>query len=99
MNLSEILQYQITAESLSVFNESGSFSKVQKSKLIQRLNLVSLDPRVYLAIVGTGMIWQMPTPTQEDQEKVDTMVYAWGVLSPRLSISLFLDIIYRRKSS
>ena len=63
------------------------------------MKMVALDPRVYLAIVGTGMIWQMPTPTQEDREKVDITVYAWGVLSPRLLISLFLDIIYRRKSS
>ena len=34
MNLSEILQYRITEESLSVFNANGTFRKVQKSKLI-----------------------------------------------------------------
>ena len=39
---------------------------VQKSKLIQKLNLVSVDPRVYLAIVDMGMIWRMSTPTRED---------------------------------
>ena len=34
VNSSEILQYRITEESLSVFNANGTFRKVQKSKLI-----------------------------------------------------------------
>ena len=63
MNLSEILQYQIMEESLSVFNGNGTFRKIQKSKLIQKLNLVPVDPRVYVAIVDMGMIWRMPNPT------------------------------------
>ena len=61
MNLSEILQYRIMEESLSVFN--GTFRKIQKNKLIQKLNLVPVDPRVYVAIVDMGMIWRMPNPT------------------------------------
>ena len=63
MNLSEILQYQIMEQSLSVFNGNGTFQKIQKSKLIQKLDLVPVDPRVYVAIVDMGMIWRMPNPT------------------------------------
>ena len=62
VNFSEILQCRITEESLSVFNANGTFRKVQKSKLIQKLNLASVDSRVYVAIVDMGMIWRMSTP-------------------------------------
>ena len=37
-----------------------------------------VDPRVYVAIVDMGMIWQMSTPTQEDLQKVDATLYTWG---------------------
>ena len=71
---------------------NGSFSKVQKGKLIQRLNFVFVDPRgvgvggrgVYVSIVDMGMIWQMPTPTQEDREKFDTTVYAWAIFVTKI---------------
>ena len=53
---------------------------------------MSVDPRAYVAIIDIGMIWRMSTPTREGREKADATVYTWGVLSPRLSISLFLDI-------
>ena len=69
------------------FNANGTFRKVQKGRLI--------DPRVYVAIADRGMIWRMSTPTREDRQKADASVYTWlgrGILSPRLSISLFLDI-------
>ena len=53
-NLSEILQCRITEESLSVFDANGTFRKVQKTKLIQKLNLVPVDSKVYVAIVDMG---------------------------------------------
>ena len=56
MNLNEILQYRITEESLSVFNAIGNFQKVQITKLIQKLNLVPVDPRVYVAAVDMRII-------------------------------------------
>ena len=56
VNLSEILQYRITKESLLVFNANGTFQKVRKSKLIQKLNFVPVDPRVSVAIVEMVMI-------------------------------------------
>ena len=66
------------------------FKKYKKSKLIQKLNLV--DSKVYVAIVDIGMIWGMSTPTQENREKADALIYTSGILSPRLSILLFLVI-------
>ena len=42
VNLSEILQYRIMEESLLVFNANGNIQKPQKSKLIQKLNFVSI---------------------------------------------------------
>ena len=63
VNLSEILQYRIREKSLSGFKANGTFQKVQKSKLIQKLNFMTVDPRAYVAIVDIGMIWQISTPT------------------------------------
>ena len=44
-------------EFVSAFNANDTFPKVQKSKLIQKRNLVLVDPKVYVAIVDMGMIW------------------------------------------
>ena len=85
VTLSKKLQYRIT---LSVFNANGTFWKVQNSKLIQKLKRVLVVPRVYVAIIDLGTLSRMATPNQEDHEKSDP----WGILSPRLSISLFPDI-------
>ena len=52
VNLSKMLQYRITEESLLVFNANGTFGKVQKSKLIRKLYLAPVDLRVHVAIVG-----------------------------------------------
>ena len=65
-------------ESLSVFNGNCTFQKLQKSKLIQKRNLVPVDPSVYVAIVDMGMICRMSTPTWKDWEKADATVYTWG---------------------
>ena len=88
VNLSEILQYWIAEESLSVFNANGTFRKVQKSKLIQKLSLLPVDPRLYVAIVDMGMIRWMSTANGEDREKANATFYSWGILP----ISLFLDV-------
>ena len=75
VNISEILQYRITEEFLSIFKANGTFQKEQKSKLIQNLNLVPVDARVYVVIVDMGMIWQRSTPTRLDRQKADATVY------------------------
>ena len=61
-----------------VFKANDTFQNVQKNKLIQKLNLLPIDARVYVAIVDMGMIWQISTPTREDQEKTDATIYIWG---------------------
>ena len=48
IDLVEVLQYRITEESLSVFNANGSFRKVQKSKLIQKLKLLPINSELYI---------------------------------------------------
>ena len=47
---------EIMKESLSISNANGTFQKLQKSKFIQKLNLMPIDPRVCVAIVGMGMV-------------------------------------------
>ena len=71
----------------------SEISQYRKSKFIQKLNLVYVDSRVYVAIVDMDMIWPMPAPTREDRKKVDAKDFTrGGILSPRLSISPFLNI-------
>ena len=47
---------EIMKESLSISNANGTFQKLQKSKFIQKLNLMPIDPRVCVTIVGMGMV-------------------------------------------
>ena len=48
---------EIMKESLSISNANGTFQKLQKSKFIQKLKLMPIDPRVCVAIVDMGMVW------------------------------------------
>ena len=45
------------------FNGNGTFQKLQKRCLIQKLNLVPVNPRIYVAIIDMIMIWRMSPPT------------------------------------
>ena len=71
----EIVEKNITISNqgriLIRFIADGTFQNVQRSKPIQKLDLVPVYPRVYVATVDMGMIWLVPTPTREDQEKAD----------------------------
>ena len=59
------------------FNANGAFQKLQKRYLIQKLNLVPVNPRIYVAIIDMIMIMimNMCTPTRKNREKPDAMVY------------------------
>ena len=59
------------------FNANGTFQKLQKRCLIQKLNLVPVNPRIYVAIIDMIMIMitNMCTPTRKNREKPDAMVY------------------------
>ena len=78
-----IMERVVLAAIIETLEKSGlvNLSEIlqyRKSKLIQKLNLVYVDPRVYVAIVDKDMIWPMSAPTREDRKKVDTSFYTWG---------------------
>ena len=93
-----IMERVVLAAIIETLEKSGlvnlsEISQYRKSKLIQKLNLVYDDPRVYVAIIDMEMIWPMSAPTREDRKKADAKVFTLGgILSPRLSISPFLNI-------
>ena len=78
VDLNEIMKHRITEESLPIFNANGTFRKVQKSKLLEKLNFQPIQLDEYVALIDMGMIWRMATPTVEDREKADGTVYTWG---------------------
>ena len=51
--------------------------KVQKSKLIDRLQLKQIRSPQYIGIIDMGMIWRMATPKSEEREKTDNAPYTW----------------------
>ena len=57
IDLTELLQYRITDECLSVFNVDGSMRKTQKSKLLERfvLNPLVNAPRQYVSVIDTDL--------------------------------------------
>ena len=68
---SELFKYRITSECLSAFNSDGSMRKTQKSKILTKFNLSSVDsPRNYVGLVDMGFIWRIATQTPDDRELV-----------------------------
>jgi hypothetical protein len=43
VDLPTILQHRVTHECLSIFNVNGTYRKVQKSKLVEKFSLQSVD--------------------------------------------------------
>ena len=79
VDLTQIMKHRITAECLPIFNVNGTFRKVQKSKLLEKLSLDPVNaPQFYTALVDVGLIWHLATPTPEDREKRDGTVFTWG---------------------
>ena len=71
------MENRITDECLSIFNADGTMRKVQKSKLIDRLQLKQIRSPQYIGIIDMGMIWRMATPKSEEREKTDNAPYTW----------------------
>ena len=79
ITLKDIMQHRVTKECLSIFNTNGTMVKVQKSKLLEKLNFVTLHPLdTYIAIIDMGFIWRLSTPTGEDREKNDETDFTWS---------------------
>ena len=78
LNLVQIMEYRTTEECLSLFNTNGTMVKVQKSKLVEKLNLIlfrTVDS--YIALIDKGFIWRLATPSPEDREKDDETHFTW----------------------
>ena len=63
VNIPELLEHRIVEECVALFNSNGIYRKTQKSKLIQKLSLQSVDlQEPYTALIDMDMIWRMATP-------------------------------------
>ena len=78
LNLVQIMEYRITEVCLSLFNTNGTMVKVQKSKLIEKPNLILFQTvDSYIALIDMGFIWRLATPSPEDREKDDETHFMW----------------------
>ena len=78
LNLVQIMECRITEECLSLFNTNGTMVKVQKSKLVEKLNLIPFQTvDSYIALIDMGFIWRLATPSPEDREKEDETHFTW----------------------
>ncbi len=90
VNLHELLEHRVIEECVALFNSNGSYRKTQKSKLIQKLTLQSVDlQEPYTALIDTGMIWRMATPSVEDRQTQDGTPYKWSDYVHKVSSVIF----------
>jgi len=95
VEFSDIMANRITEESLALFNVNGTMRKVQKSKLLEKMTMSTIDsPTTYTAIVDMGFIWRLATPTTEDREKGDETKYLWADYAEKI-----VKIVLSRHSS
>ena len=91
LSLEQILEFCLTEECLSMYYADGSQRKLTKSRLLEHLNLNTVDiPKEYITIVDMGFIWRLATPTAEDREttKRDGHAYLWSDYLDYLESSL-----------
>ena len=76
LNLVQIMEYRIKEECLSLFNTNGTVVTVQKSKLVEKLNLIPMQTvNSYIALIDMGFIWRLTMPSPEDRE--DDTHFTW----------------------
>jgi hypothetical protein len=73
----DIWNYRITDHSLSVFNTNGTIRKCNKSKLVDMLKFVEINPDSYVAVCDMGLMWRLATPNTDDRNKGDGTVFSW----------------------
>ena len=73
----KIFHHRIAEHCLSIFNANGTMRKCQKSKLIDNLKFVEINPSQYTAIVDMGMIWRTAIPNNDERQKIDGTEYTW----------------------
>ena len=60
VDLTELLEHRVIEECVALFNSNCTYRKTQKSKLIQRLSLQSVQlQEPYTALIDMGMIWRV----------------------------------------
>eukprot|EP00112_Aurelia_sp_Birch-Aquarium-sp1_P023025 Seg6709.2 transcript_id=Seg6709.2/GoldUCD/mRNA.D3Y31 product="hypothetical protein" protein_id=Seg6709.2/GoldUCD/D3Y31 len=85
IDLVQVMEHRVTEECLSIFNINGTMIKVQKSKLVEKLEFVSLNQiDKYTALVDMGFLWRLATPSMEDIEKNDGTHYTWSDYADRV---------------
>ena len=78
LNLVQIMEHRIPEECLSLFNTYGTMVKMQKSKLVEKLNLIPFQTvDSYIALIDMGFICRLATPSPEDREKDDETHFTW----------------------
>jgi len=84
--LAQVMEFRVTDECLPIFNINGTMKKVQKSKLVEKLNMQPVEPfpDQYIALVDMGFLWRLATPTAEDREKADGSALTWGDYAEKL---------------
>ena len=76
VHLPELLEYCVVEECVAIFNSNGTYRKTQKSKLIQKFHLQSIDlQETYIALIVMGMVWRMATPSAVDRQRKDGQPY------------------------
>src|SRR5271155_2762144 len=74
VHLEQIMEYRITAVSLSLFTADGTFHKSVKSTFMTLLNLQSVTPpSEYHAIIDVGMAWNKMPPKKTWSEYASSL--------------------------
>ena len=72
LSLEQILEFRLTEECLSMYYADGSKRRSTKSRLLQHLNLNTVDiPKEYISIVDMGFIWCLTTAEDRETTKRD----------------------------
>ena len=86
VHLPELFEHRVVEECVAIFNSNGTYRKTQKSKLIQKLHLQSIDlQESYTVLIDMGMVWRMATPSAEDRQKQDATPYKWSDYAHKVS--------------
>ena len=75
--LAQELEFRMPDECLSIFIITGTVKKVQRYKSLENLKIEPIDPvsDQYISLVNMAFLWRLPTPTAEDHEKGDGLVF------------------------
>ena len=78
-DLIQVMDHRVTDECLSIFDIDGTMRKGQKSKLLEKLQLVELPMlHPYIALTDMGFLWRLESPTTDDIYSHDGKMYTWG---------------------